>query len=388
MIRSFVLGGAGLLLMATAAPAQVTGYVTSRTLSYLESTGDYGQYNGPVSTGAAQYYADVFGSANYNNYQVSTTIDNSTGYIDFANNGTSSGFGDSLTTTTVIQVNFKNDTNSAVNTTLDSTIIPGGFGFYVGNLAGNPTLQDPGFNTDLNQAPLASDVNQTPEVSQGSFFDVDSYNPSPWNIGNASFSFKILSGSTVVASYTASLALYLTGPPGAAPTGVDPVLTDSFSTPLTNFGAISVDDPTKAVGYQWDATNISVPLGELAAGASTSLTYETSVTTDSESPGVPAFGYDLIAYAGFGDPIRKSAGTGTDPYFPLLELDAPTFDAATGELSAGAFQAYAPAQLPLDDIDLTAPAPEPGTWMLMLAGVGLVGSTLRRRRSRPAFRQI
>ncbi len=135
-----------------------------------------------------------------------------------------------------------------------------------------------------------------------------------------------------------------------------------------------------AQDYQWDATNVSVPLGELAPGASSTLSYVTSVTTDSESPGQVDDAYNLIAYSGFGDPIRTSTGTGTDPDFPLLELTPPSFDPGTGALGGGAFMTYAPGGLPLADYDLSAPEPE--SWALILVGVGLAGSALRGGRSR------
>ncbi len=151
---------------------------------------------------------------------------------------------------------------------------------------------------------------------------------------------------------------------------------------------IEADDPTKAVGYSWDATNIAVPLGDIAPGGSSTLTYVTTVSTSQIEGNQIYGGYGVITYAGFGDPIGKSAGAKgiSDPNFSQLELGLPSFqvDPITGDvtLTAGTFDgAYAPA-LPLESTDLSVPEPE--TWALMLAGFGGVGSMLRHR---PSFRR-
>jgi hypothetical protein len=383
---------AGVVLMAASgASAQVTGIVTDRSVNYLQEVkiGSFGSsqgYSGPVPSENAQLSADVFGYPSIDNYQVSTKVDNAAGYIAFADNATSSGADGSVTTTTSIAVSYTNSSSLTINPMLNSTITPGGFGVYVGSLVNNPTLQNPGDSPYRIKAPIVTDINQTPEATDATLLDFPTDTGATDQAPYASISFQILSGSTVVASYQASLTLYENSNDSSVPVGeIDPVLTTNFSTPLNNFGLIDADDATKAIGYSWDETDISVPLGDLGPGASSTLTYVTSVTTSQFEAAAP-LGDALIVYSGFGDPIGKAAGGGgiSDPHFGQLDLGLPelTVDPVTGDvtLTAATFNgAYSPA-LRLESVNLSAP--EPQAWVLMLAGVGLAGAAARSRAAR------
>ncbi len=373
---------------ATAAGAQVTGEVVSRTIDVSQQVGSpfyvTQTSHGDVADGAFQYFADAGHSPTYNNYQVSTNIDNAAGYVAFANNASSAGNGSYMSARTSIQVNYTNPSSETINPTLTSTIIPGGFGLYIGNLSGNPnytTIYDP---TAGDFTPSVEDLNKTPlfagysgRYAYRSTFSYYQY------AGSTSFSFQILSGATVVASYDATLTLTYNGVS-------TPTLTTNFSSPLANFAAFPSDDPTRAIDYAWDATPVSLKLGTLAPGASTSLTYVTTVTTQTFQTGLAPVDYPLIAYAGFGDPIGKTAGaTGiADPSFPLLELGLPDLqvDPTSGDVSVTAAtfdNTYTPSQLPISNQNLNLdPIPEPATWAMMLTGIGLMGGALRRRVAR------
>jgi hypothetical protein len=177
----------------------------------------------------------------------------------------------------------------------------------------------------------------------------------------------------------------------------------SLSTPLKNFGLIASNDPNGAVGFQWDATPVAVDLGTIAAGDSTTLSYVTSVTASIKNPGFLG-DQAPIAYVGFGDPIGTRAGAGgiNDPNFPLLQYALlPTYNQTTNQLTSGQFMGYTQGGFPVTDNTLTSSSPttppptdpidpsslkpavpEPEAWVLMVAGIGLTGGTLRSRTRR------
>jgi hypothetical protein len=340
----------------------------------------------------------------YLNYQVVSQIAN--GQIEFANNVTTLGAFSHINTMTSVTIDYTNNTLATINPTLTSTITPAGFGFYTASTGNNP-----------------SNINAAPESTTGNFISQNGYQPpglltlNGHNqmaslIGQVSVSYQILSGGAPIEDFEASLSLFQTfSDPMAFPTGVTTVLTMSSLTGamLNNFGLIAADDPLKAVGYRWGATDVTASLGALAPGASNSLSYITTVT---------GFTYDaagsmdqnILGYAGFGDPIGGNGGANgvNDPDFPLLNLSLPTFN-SDGTFTPSTFLGYSD-PLPLqilgaggvptgDPITLSVPdrlrgvlgvepqvagVPEPMTWALMLVGFGGIGVAVRRRRALPA----
>jgi hypothetical protein len=386
-------------LGAFAASADVTGIVTSRTVDSTSSQAPH--VAGSVDNGAGQYFMPIGSSPtynNYNSYQVSTVLEPD--YIAFANNATiagGAGLGSSITSSTSIAVTFSNTTGQSITPTLESTILPGGFGFYAGDLSGNPTLNN-GVVGDINLTPQSTTYNLAQLLA--------GYAPIPnWNVGTVSFSFQILQGANLLASYTGSASLnYLSDCTNGCgfPYGVQ-AGAYTLSTPLNNFGLIASNDPNGAVGFRWDATPVVVDLGTIAAGASTTLSYVTSVTASIENPGFRG-DQEPIAYVGFGDPIGASTGSHGihDPNFPLLQYAVlPTYDQTTNQLTSGQFMGYTkggfpvtditltstspttpPPTLPIDPLALKPAVPEPAAWALMVAGVGLTGAALRSRTRR------
>ena len=400
-MRKILLAGIfGLAAGASAASAQVTGVVTGGgvTTTFQGTTSQqYGQnYASQVMDGA--------GYPSYANYQVSNSLQ--TNNIVFANAATVEGSYAYLDATTSLAVTFTNGGATAVTPELQSTLTPGGFGFYVADSGANP---DPVNPKDMNSPP--TNINQTPS-STVPFTDF-APKSGQTSLGGATFSLIIAGGGTTIASYTGSVVLdYDPGPapgpgnPYGGPAVVTPVVTlGGLASTLNNFALVTPADSTSTVGYQWGATDFefAIPGGSLDPGDSRTVTYDTQVTawTTANFQGSLCGGANQCptfqAYSGFGDPIGMGGGgskglgpdqvgAGTSPfdgsgvdglYFNAFQYGLPTFDSTTGMLT----QTLSPDLLPA--LPLTPAAiPEPRSWVLMLAGIGLAGAALRRRARR------
>jgi hypothetical protein len=379
----------GATAWGTGVSASIDGVFTARDASAIVPGGM--SFNGPVGNGATQLTNQFGGLTNpYVNYQLSSQI--TTSSIDFYNNVTASGAGDIVSGSASNQLNvtFTNDGLAPVVPVLNSTITPGGFGIYTMDPTKNPTFSS--------GKVLIGDINQSPEYDptantfQG-WSPVDSIQP----IASASFMFSIASDGVVLASFNGSLTLNPNPADPAAP--IVAVSLTGLGPTLNNFRLVTEPGSEDAVGYQWDATDISIALGgPLAVGASRTLTYSTVVTAVNSATfnaSSPCFGMcDLVEFAGFGDPIGKGGpGSAIVPFGPSApaggpgpvtgltffgySLGLPTFDTTTGNLSVPVAT-----DNPLPSLPLTytpAIVPEPSAWVLMLTGLGLVGYARRRR---------
>lgn len=373
MPKAISIAAFALLVLAGAAQAQVTGVVTQSTASLRFNPGvDFG--TGGVVTYSGQNETGLVydGGASTSNFQVTTLL--APNDIHFANGATSSGPFTFSTTSTSIAVSFRNDGPAAVTPQLQSTILPGGFGFYLGDTSGCQV-----FNTaSCPQAAAASglgfkDLTPNPGASSGT------------ELGGASFTFTISDDTSVIESLSAFIRLDYNAADPASPTLVTSLT--GFASSLANFRQLTPTGSDSALGYQWDETGLLVNFlsGPLAPGDSDTLNYTTVVSTYTVANCDAAC--SLVAYGGFGDPIGKSGGTGTNV------VGGPTILAgraapggvvgSIGGVSYGKFNYNRPTYVN-GVLSFTASAvPEPASWGLGLIGMGLVGLGLRRR-SRPA----
>jgi hypothetical protein len=397
---------AGLLIMASTASAQVTSVVTSQSVN-ANLPGSPTAYPGPVASSATQLQTIGEGGPGYNNYQVSTAVTPTD--IVFADNATTQGSLSHLSTATSVNITFTNGGSAPIVPTLQSEIIPGGFGIYVADPGLNPTFAG-GLVGDVNQSPQSAatsvcgcSVNPVINTFAGG---PGNYMVPGWEnaIAGASFSFTVTSNGVVVEDISGALTIDY-NPADASHPIINVTLSPQAVTALPTFRLITPAGDPSALGYQWDAADLTVPLGgPLAPGESDVVSYDTQVTvyslagesvTYQDGHGNYYIYPQLLAYSGFGDPIGKGTGGGSsavpggmfaadapasgaiqDVYFPRFQIGLPTFDPTTGLLSLPVSDTLLPA-LPLTH----APAivPEPETWALMLAGMGGVAFALRRR---------
>jgi hypothetical protein len=370
------------LAIASGAAAQVTAVVTGGGSTVTLGTG--GNTTVVTSHNTSLQINDA--PDNYaGNFQVVSDL--TPNDIVFANNASAAGAYTSVTSSTSLAITYTNTGPAAVVPQLTSEITPGGFGFYS--------------ELNVDNGTSIGDINNAAESTGASF---SGYATSAPFLAGASFSINIASDGVVFESLSGTVTIspaVLFGM-NAGPPAVTLTLGGAAAS-LNGFGLLTAVGSQSEVGYQWDTTdlNLTIPGGALAPGDTRTLTYDTQVTAFTSANTALACGGvlscpQLFAFSGFGDPIGKGGGGGppaaaepaglaafgsgapsgiSDVYFPRFQFGLPTFDPITGDLSLPLSQQELPA-LPLS-------IPEPGTWALMLVGIGAVGWA-RRRSARPS----
>ncbi len=353
----------------SAASAQVTGLVLqSQAQLQFDPATDIGTgglltYSGPSLVGVV-----YDGVASTSQYQVQTLLQPTD--IEFSNGATASGPYQYSTTTTSIGITFTNDAQIPVRPQLQSVIDPGGFGIYLGNTAGCAIATTAG----CPQVTPASGLTFANLTRNGA-------PPAGADLGGASFSFTISSGSNVMESLSGSITLYYNAADPSSPIVVTNLA--GLAATLTNFGLETPAGSSSAIGYNWGQTNLSVnfPPGLVPPGASDSLTYTTVVSSYSRADCAAAC--ELVAYGGFGDPIALGGGSGGDEAVRQLlsPLGAPGDDLIKGVTYTDFYYGLPTYKDGILSLPFAVGVPEPAGWALMLLGSGLLGQHLRRRRA-------
>ncbi|MGL4542614.1 MAG: PEPxxWA-CTERM sorting domain-containing protein, partial [Polymorphobacter sp.] len=353
---------------ASAGLGNVTGVLTA-------TTGTIKVAGAPLVNYSSNQNIDVFaGGRGLTGGGVQSTSKLNQGLIEFQNGVIGGGPGGSSTAFTEVTVVYQNTSLQAVQAVLDSTLLPAGLGFMIGDITSDV---GPGIcgNTQLNQCGQTGNNVSFSNVSTAS----------------AGFFFDVLSNGVSIYSLAGSMMIDANGN-----------VTDTFDVPgpmgsarsvLKNFALQTVPGSGTAIGYNWDSTIVSIVVpGLLAAGASATLTYRVSTYATSTGncapvPGANAFNQTCaIGFSVFGDPIRSGGGINNSgtlnaklsqnalltigtpissiAFNTLGPLLAPTFDSNTGKL--GVF-------LPAPQV------PEPASWAMMIAGFAMVGGAMRRR---------
>jgi hypothetical protein len=282
-----------------------------------------------------------------------------------------------LKTTSFSSVSF--DVINGGGAKFSSTITAAGLGFYLADTSGGCSYMN------------------CPQVAVGSGYN---FSQLPFGGPTVGFDFSVTSNTSATPLYSLSGSMSMFTGGG---TSLDRQLGTlgngdvgpSGPRTLTNFRESVGDDFTgtlsqiglaTGIGYAWDATPISFFLPNPDASFQT-LTYTTSVYTDvgtsciRDSAGV-ATSICLVAYSGFGDPVG-TAGAVTD-FSDLLGSISSFSQPINGGLIGGVNFAPttfdAPTFGPNGVSFQEAGVPEPATWTMMIAGFGLLGAALRRRR--------
>jgi hypothetical protein len=366
MARLAIAAACCALAAGTAAEAQVTNVTGSSTTQVqLDSLFNFnGGGPGLVEQGG--------GAAYYSSFSTTPSIIS----FESANASLRGSNQVSSTSSSSVVITIKNAGASSVDATLQSQITGAGLGLYLAN-TGGPCA---GSGLFAGGDPFGGCAQAT---GGQTFAQLPTAGTNPDQpLAGASFEFTVTAGGVQVYDFTGMETLTvnpLTGLPAVN------ALVLSDNSVLQGLTHIQPGMPGSADGYLWNASDVNIALGALAAGASEDVVYTSTVTTFSN---VNCETVDatvcLVPYAAFGDPIGKSLGTSSAAFTagPQFETDFPqipgagipyvddwglrnfaypTFDFTTGVLSFNG-------------------VPEPKTWMNMILGFGLLGAALRRRR--------
>jgi len=364
------------LLAATSAQAQVTSVTgnASTNLNLGSATGVYpmGAFVENIKSGGSSFDSNV-------------TIDPK--LVSFESGIAMAGSNLIKTTSsTSVNITFMNNTTATQNNVqLDSTIIPAGLGFY------------------LADTPAACGFTGCPLTTSGfTFSDLHAQGGGGSGGGGQSgglvlasvgFDFAVLNDGAQIYHLNGALNLMSQG-------GVTFIQQDFGDAPsiLNNFAQVTPVGSQNSLGYAWDATNIALNLGNLAAGASKTVTYVTTVNSlskldclsTSSSKGAASSDTCLLAYSGFGDPVGRGGGIDSLAatsalFFSLIGgAAAPSTDTGGGITDIN----FSPATFNFPTYNngvlgfqvVSGGVPEPATWISLILGFGLLGTMLRRRR--------
>ena len=250
---------------------------------------------------------------------------------------------------TSVDVTLTNITGSPLSVdSVHSEIVPAGLGFYLQDrtndpIDGNIYLGFPQSLSGLTFADLPTDV------PVGSPF------------ASADFDFQITSGDTTLYSLSGSLSLSFNA------LGEVVVTNNLADAQAALDGFVTAYDMPSALAYAWDPTPVDLDLGWiLAPGESQALNYLTHVSSFTRADCIDEVTC-LVGYSGFGDPVGRGGGiqsfarvAAIDAFVPISRIQ---FNEVTVPFSF-----------------TITPIPEPSTWISLVAGFGLLGAALRRRR--------
>lgn len=339
----------------TLAPSAVSSIGTRAGTTVVEGTNlSYYQQGTPLDGGG---------------FQASVTIE--PGFIEFKNGAIGLGAYSIITSTTRLVISV---TNSSANPILfdsfQSVIIPAGFGFYISRLGAGCTPLSP---QDCSYADdgrwNASNLVRPDDIPPG------------LRLGTSGFDFRVEVDGSPQYELQAGLDLVYN------PLTLENVLVENFGdapTRLDGWTLATIPGDTGAIGYAWDATafEFGMPNPWLGAGETRTITYISSVYVETFA-GVPETVVAMLGYSAFGDPIGRPGGGGSSQ--ALFEAESLS---TISSVTVGNFRFVTPyfrnGRLFLPPEGSAAPIPEPGTWAMLIAGFGLVGTGLRRRRVRLA----
>ncbi len=330
---------------------------------------------GPVVNGPASLYLNDsrgFGTG----YSAFTDTDSQ--YIYFESGSMTAGAGNASRSITEVAIDLTADADSGTIDRLVSSVFGSTFGFYVAGFgSGDPACAGitlPTCGVADSGAGFAELFNQ---VSVGS------------SIATTHIAFDVLLDGAVVRSIAGSIEMIASS--AGQVTFVEDFGSgaDSLGSVLKNFRFDGIDN--YAYGYIWDDTAFTALFPDaLEIGESGTVTYRITTETMSLADARIPTSNAVIAYACFPDPVGRGGGNNSSDSLraPLRAMNfaGNESDDTCDDFSNPDTRKYA-LQLPTlkDGAVVFGPGdtpgvPEPTSWAMLIAGFGIVGVGLRRRR--------
>ena len=358
-LQGVLLAGAALFALGSSAAASdlTLGFsgVKSGSVEYSADPGP--RVTTPIlpdpSTGQINGFVNFSGSGG----NVEAIVNIASNLVTFESGTATVGANSRSNSRSGIDIRFENIGDGNIKLSpFGSTIIPAGMGFYVQDRTFPATDDNPFTCYGQSETVTFRDF-YTPGAAVEIF-------------AHAEFDFDVMAGDTVLYSLNGLVNLSfnvdgtlvveetLTGPDGAGR------FLNGFRT---------VDDDHHALTYDWQATNIVIPLDEILGpfGIKT-VRYRADVTSWTQAACINSGANCIVAFSGFGDPVGR--GGFVDDFAVAAFGDIVPFHAADPKRVISGLN-FRPVT-----VSVFHPVPEPATWALMITGFGLAGTALRRHR--------
>jgi hypothetical protein len=327
---------------------------------------------GPVVNGPPSLYLNDY-KGQGTGYSAFTDTDSQ--FIYFESGSMTAGAGNASRSVTEVAIDLTADANSGQIDRLVSSVFGSSFGFYVAGFgAGEPVCA----GITLPTCGVAD--------SGAGFGELFNQMAVGASIATSRIAFDVLLDGAVVRSIAGSITMVASA--GGQVTFVENFGSgaDALGSVLSNFRFDGIDN--YAYGYTWDDTAFTVLFPDaLDIGESGTVTYR--ITTQTMSLADPRIVTDnaVIAYACFPDPVGRGGGNESSAPFRAMNFAGNESDDTCDDFSNPDTRKYA-LQLPTlkDGAVVFGPGdapgvPEPASWAMLIAGFGLVGAGLRRRRA-------
>lgn len=351
------------LAAGTVAHAQSSIDVVPSATSATQ-VGDHGTVNHPAGT-------DVLTDGS-RAVQYTSTTSITKSEISFESGGISTGDQTRQTSISRIDMTVNNNGDGTIAPTFKSQITPAGMGIYLGNNSAGNCFTSPGTCAQTQGAHTFADLTQATGANQ---------------VAGVSFDFQIQQDGVTLRDITGGIDISQDGGITVFPN------IDQASSALAGF--VTLDqfgktDPVtgksvSALGFAWDATDISVGLNRIGGFSSSTISYIVTVSTFSNANCFADDNTCLVTYAGFGDPVGRD-GAVNNLFSSALSASFADGPPNGPNVLIGGVN-FSPETLKVPQFDSNGDliltqngVPEPATWMSLILGFGVVGAALRRRR--------
>ena len=355
-------------LAASAATAQISniGTETKGVHNILGVPGGSTIINGPSS----DYRSDRLGTGA--GYAAFADISGSS--IFFEAGSMSAGRGNGSRSVTEVSFDVTGTVPDGRIDRVLSTVFESTFGFYLGN-----------FDTGCAGVTLANCARTTTDDGFDTFGRFGAAG-GVGEIARTGFAFEILYDDAAIRTIAGSISMQRNADGSISFIEDLGSGTDALGSALVGFGSDDVANYAKV--YKWDRTSFVAILADpIEFGETARITYRITTETSSWAAN---FGNNstpnmVVGFACFADPFGKGGRRGSIDFAPIKALVGNPADATCDDFVLDDDEVPRVYALGIpevrDGVIIFNTVPEPSSWAMLIGGFGLVGVSLRRRRT-------